>query len=100
MFHNIVTNTSINNWNNTYSSEIKDNLDSRSKAMRIISNLNYGETKKRQQTLEVSHKMKVTVKESQVSPTESLDSVGSLDLSSVDDTNNDTTNEKKESNAR
>lgn len=100
MFQNNITSTYINNWNGFYDIEPKDNPDSRSKSMRKIDKLMYGEANKEHSSLVKAHKMKTTIRQSQVSPAESLDSVGTLDLSSIDDGNSDTRKEMEGLNTR
>ena len=100
MFQNNITSSYVNNGNGFYEIEAKDNLDSRSKSMRKIDKLIYGEANKAHASLEKAHKMKETIRQSQVSPAESLDSVGTLNLSSIDDGNSDTSNDKEGFNAR
>ena len=95
MFQNNITSSHINNWRGLYEIEAKDNLDSRSKSMRKIDKLIYGEANKEHASLEKAHKMKATIRQSQVSPAESLDSVGTLNLSSIDDGNCDSTDDKE-----
>ena len=100
MFPNIFRNTSINNINNFQLSDIKHSQEHRSKPMYKIDDLRYGETRNEHPIFEKGYKMKTAVAQSQISPAESLDSVGSVTLSSIDEGNHESSEDKQVFNIR
>ena len=95
MFHNILGSSHSNNWVSHQSSTAKRIHDSKTSPTYKVDNLIYNETKKEHNKSEKEHIMKTTITQSQVSPTDSLDSVGSVALSSIDNSNNETMDEKE-----
>ena len=100
MFPNIFRNTSINNINNFQLSDTKYSQEPGSKAMYKIDDLRYGETKNEHPIFDKAYKMKTIIAQSQISPTDSLDSVGSVTLSSIDEGNNEASEDKQVFNIR
>ena len=94
MFHNILGTSHINNWISHQSSAAKNIPNSETNPTYKVDNLIYNETKTEHNKSEKEHIMKTTITQSQVSPTDSLDSVGSVALSSIDNSNNETMDEK------
>ena len=100
MFPNIFRNTSISNINNFQLSDINHSQEPRSKPMYKIDDLRYGETRNELPIFEKGYKMKTSVAQSQISPAESLDSVGSVTLSSIDEGNHEASEDKQVFNIR
>jgi len=87
MFYNVHSAPQTRTWD-SYRLDLP-NIESSQMSMLEPNNLAYIKTKRNETTIEKRLEMKTAIEQSQVSPTESLDSVGSLPLSSIDNSSSE-----------
>ena len=95
MFHNILGTSHINNWISYQSNNAENIPTSRTNPIYKVNNLLNDEAKKEHNTSEKGHIMKTIITPSQVSPADSLDSVGSVALSSIDNSSSEIIDDKE-----
>jgi hypothetical protein len=98
MFYNVHSASQTRTWD-SYRLGLP-NIESNQMSRLEQNNLEYIKRKRNETTIEKGLEMKTAIEQSQISPTESLDSVGSLPLSSIDNSNSETIDDNEAPNLR